>query len=166
MDLPGSGFFFALAGLSMAFVGFSTIVITLRQGAGDTLTPLQLLTTTQYLELGMMAAGFAMLPPLLALCGLPEGVVWRASSLVVVAARVPFFVIYPRRRKAAAPGEGLPFRLVINAAVFALIALALVANAIGVPFAPGPAPVAIAASHTLFVAATLFLRTFTLFLKS
>lgn len=166
MDVPGTGFFFTLAGLSMAFVGFSTIVITLRQGAGESLTPLQLLTTTQYLEFGMMAAGFAMLPPLLVLCGLPEDIVWRASSLVIVAARAPFFVIYPRRRKAAAPDERLPPRFVVNAAVFALIALALVANAVGIPFAPGPAPVAIAASHTLFVAATLFLRTFTLFLNA
>jgi hypothetical protein len=32
MELPGSGYFYALAALSMAFVGFTAIVVVLRQG--------------------------------------------------------------------------------------------------------------------------------------
>jgi hypothetical protein len=165
VDLPGSGYFFALAALAMTFVGFSAIVITFRQGTGLPLTPLQILTTSQYIELGFMAAGFAMLGPLLALCGLPEGLVWRLTSLVIIAVRTPSFVVYPKRRKLAAPDEELPLRYKINVAIFAAIAILLLMNAIGVPFPPSPAPVAIAASHTLLVATSLFVRTFTLFLR-
>jgi hypothetical protein len=166
MDLPGSAYFLALGALSMTFVGFAAIVITLRQGTGLPLTPLQVLTTSQYIELGLMAAAFAMLAPLLAVSGLPQDGVWRAASAIIIAVRLPTFLIYPRRRRAAAPDEAIPLRYRVNAAIFGVIVVLLLLNVVGWPFPPGPAAVAIAASHTLAVAAALFLRTFTLFLKA
>ena len=70
MELPGSGYFFALAALSMAFVGFSAIVVVLRQGTGRALSKLHVLFTKLFVELGLMATAFAMLSPTLAICGI------------------------------------------------------------------------------------------------
>lgn len=166
MEIGGSSFFYALAALSMAFVGFSTIVITFRLSAGLTLTPLQALTTKQYVEFGFLACGFSLLPPLLALCLLPPEWVWRISSAVIVLVRLPMLVLYPKRRQSAVAGETVPLRYKVNSAIFALIMVALVANILGAPFAPGPGPVGLAVGHTLFVACLVFYGTFMMFVDS
>ena len=164
MDLTGSSFFYALAAISMTFVGFAAIVIALRQGTGLALTPLQILTTKQYIEFGLAACGFAMLAPFLSLCGLSDDATWRAASAIILVLRSFLFAVYPRRRKRAAPDEALPLRFWINLAIFAAIAVTLAGNVVGWPYAPQAAPVALAACHTLVVAAALFLRTFKIFL--
>ena len=69
MELPGAGGFYTLAQLAMAFAGFTAIVVVLRQSAGKPLSPLHVLFTSVYVELGLMATAFAMLAPTLAICG-------------------------------------------------------------------------------------------------
>ena len=91
----GSGYFFALAALSMAFVGFSAIVVVLRQGTGKTLSKLHVLFTKLFVELGLMATAFAMLSPTLAICGIAEPLVWQLSSAIVLMTLVPWLIAYP-----------------------------------------------------------------------
>src|SRR5664279_4780250 len=110
MELPGSGYFYALAALAMAFVGFTAIVVVLRQGTGKPLSALHLLFTHLFVELGLMATAFAMLAPTLAVCGMNEEWLWRISSAIMIAVLVPWLITYSRRRKAAAPLERLPLR--------------------------------------------------------
>jgi|ERR1700730_6574993 len=108
MELPGAGYFYALATLSMAFVGFTSIVVILHQSTGKPLSPFHILITSLFVELGLMAAAFAMLAPTLAICGIREKLVWQASSVIMLAVLVPWLLIYPKRRRAAAPNERLP----------------------------------------------------------
>ena len=82
MELPGSGCFYALAALAMAFAGFTSIVVVLRQGTGKPLSPLHTLFTRVYIELGLMASAFAMLAPVLALFGMREVLIWQISSAI------------------------------------------------------------------------------------
>jgi hypothetical protein len=110
MELPGSGYFYAIAALGMAFVGFTAIVVVLRQGAGKPLSPLHLLFTHLFVELGLMATAFAMLAPTLVICGIHEDMVWRLSNIVMLVVLVPWLYFFARRRKAAAPSENLPLR--------------------------------------------------------
>jgi hypothetical protein len=72
MELPGSGLFYALAALSMAFVSFTSIVVVLRQATGKPFSPLHILFTRLFCEMGLMATAFAMLAPVLAICGVSE----------------------------------------------------------------------------------------------
>ena len=108
MELPGAGCLYALAALAMAFAGFTSIVVVLRQGTGKPLSPLHVMFTSVYIELGLMASAFAMLAPVLALFGIREILIWQISSAIMIAALVLWLFFFPIRRKVAAPKDRLP----------------------------------------------------------
>ena len=65
MELPGSTYLYTLAGISVSFVGFSALVIVLRQTFGGTMSRLEILITRIFIQLGFIVAASAMLPNLL-----------------------------------------------------------------------------------------------------
>jgi hydrogenase-4 membrane subunit HyfE len=165
MELPGSGYFYSLAALSMAFVGFTAIVVVLRQGTGKPFSPLHLLFTHLFVELGLMATAFAMLAPTLAICGMHEELVWRVSSVIMLAVLVPWLAYYGARRKAAAPGENLPLRYWIMTILGSIAIIALCVNVVGSPIHPGPGALVITTVYVLSFASVAFLATYSLFLR-
>jgi hypothetical protein len=166
MELPGSGLFYALAALSMAFVSFTSIVVILRQGTGKPPSPLHILLTKAFCEMGLMATAFAMSAPVLAICGVREDLAWQISSAIILAILVSYLAFYPRRRKGVAPDEKLPLQLYICIIIIGIfVAVALCMNIVGLPTKPGPGPIAIAAVYVLSAAIVLFLRTYSSFLR-
>src|ERR1700761_1794902 len=163
MELPGSGCFYALAALAMAFAGFTSIVVVLRQGTGKPLSPLHTLFTRVYIELGLMASAFAILAPVLALFEIREGLIWQVSSGIMIAALVPWLFFFPIRRKAAAPHERLPLRFynmyILGTALVALLA----ANTSGLSH-PGPGPLAVTTVYVLAVASVIFIGNYASYL--
>jgi hypothetical protein len=156
VELPGSTYLFTLAALSTTFAGFCAIVIVLRQTAGQELSGWHLVLTRLYIEAGFWAAAFCMLPPLLALCGLQQATVWRASSAVIALVMIGYGMTYPKRRRAIVK-EPLPSRRWLAIVVISTLVIAgLVGNTMGVPYEPGIAPVAVAATWTLACGATIF----------
>jgi len=166
MEVPSADFFCAMATIAMTFAGFTAIVVTLRQGTGSPLSPLHILFTRFFIECGLMAALFAVVPPLLASSGMTGANVWRLSSAVVIAISVPYCYYYPKRRRRAAPHEKVPprFYALMGLNVFAIAALA--ANIVGWPYAPNSFPVAIFIVYLLSAAGFIFLATYSLFLTS
>ena len=77
-------FLYALAAAAMAFIGFSAIVVIIRQTLGTGLSPFKLLLTRVLIEHGFVVVFFSLLPPLLALFGISHELVWRISSGVAV----------------------------------------------------------------------------------
>ena len=165
MELPGSGYFYSLAALSMAFVGFTSIVVVLHQSTGKPLSQFHLLITNLLVELGLMATSFAMLAPTLALCGIHDALLWQISSAVMLAVLVPWLLVYPKRRKAASPGQKIPPRVYIMIALGTLAVVALCLNIFGVLISPGPGPLAFTTVYVLSFATVAFLRTYSLFLR-
>lgn len=165
MELPGAGYFYALAALAMAFVGFSSIVVVLRQGTGKPLSPFQVLITKLFIELGLMATAFAILAPTLAICGISEILVWQIASAIMLAVLVPWLVTYPIRRKAAAPDQRFPVRGYVMNIIGVLVVTALCLSAIGAPMIPNPAPLALATIFVLSYASVSFFWTYTSFLQ-
>lgn len=161
MELPGSAYLFTLATLSVTFAGFCAIVIVLRQTAGKELSGWHLILTRLYIEAGFWAAGFCMLPPLLALCGLSQPVVWRTSSAAIALVMIVYGATYPKRRRLIATEPAPPRRwlLIVIVVGSTLVIAGLLGNAIGVSYEPGIAPVAVAASWTLACGATIFIAT-------
>jgi hypothetical protein len=156
MDVPGSSYLYALASLSMTFSGFCAIVIVLRQTAGEEMSGWHFILTRLFIECGLWASAFCMVPLLLALCGLPLPMVWRLSSALIAAVMLAYGVTYPNRRRSVVD-EPLPLqRWVAIVIVSGLIIASLVANAIGLPYKPGVAPVAVAATWTLACGAAIF----------
>jgi hypothetical protein len=164
MELPSAGYFYALAALSMAFVGFTAIVVVLRQGTGKSLSKLHILFTKLFVELGLMATAFAMLAPTLALFGIGERLVWQVSSVIMLVTLVPWLITYPLRRLKAAPRQGLPLRWYIMTTMGIAVVITLGTNIVGMPFHPGPGPLAIATIFVLSYASVAFIGTYSTFL--
>jgi hypothetical protein len=132
MELPGTtSFLYTMAILGMTFIGFSAIVMLLRQTLGRKLRPFDALFAHVYMEFGLIISVGAMLPPLLMFWGLSPSMVWGVSSGLVGMPLLLFGLTYPARRRAAS-GEPTPLYVRVNVSIVLLISLALLANATGV----------------------------------
>jgi hypothetical protein len=156
MELPGSTYLYALATLAMTFAGFCAIVIGLRQTIGKPVSGFHIVLTRLYLESGLLAVAFAMLPPLLAVCGLGETIVWRIASAGIALVMVGYGATYPMRRGAIMAGRVPSGRWIPIVAVSALVIMTLISNAVGFPNPPAVGPVAAAATWTLGCGAMVF----------
>jgi hypothetical protein len=164
-DLAGSAYFYNLATLSIAFAGFSVIVVALRQVAGKPFSPLQIQFTRVFMEAGLTSALFAMLPPTLWICGMREPRLWQVASAAILIIMILWLVTWVYRRKAADPNARWE---PVAIAIWALNCLALIAvfaNVIGFPIRPGPAPIAVTIVILLSTTAVAFVRTFSYFIR-
>jgi len=156
MELPGSAYLYTLATLSMTFAGFCAIVIVLCQTIGREISGFHIVLMRLYIEAGLWAAGFCMLPPLLAACGLAESTVWRVASAIIAIVIIAYGATYRMRRRAMM-SEPLPLgRWLPIVAISILVVAALIGNAVGIPREPAIGPVAVAASWTLGCGAVVF----------
>jgi hypothetical protein len=164
MELAGSGYLYTLATLAMTFVGFCAIVLVLRQSMGAQSSKFHRYASHVYIELGLTSAAFAMLAPLLAVCGLPPAAVWRlASAMIAIAIAVHTWFIL-RQFKASRPGP-FPARVWVNTTITVLVVLVLLANTAGLLIEPGVGPVAIAATWRLVMGVEVFMLTLEEFLE-
>ncbi len=157
MDLPGSAYLFTLAALSVTFVGFSALVVVLRQTFGGEMSRLDILITRIFIQLGFIVVAGAMLPPLLSLFQWKHDLIWRAASIVPAVPTFIFAVTYPSRRQAAS-GVRTPVVIWIDVSILVLASLALLCNAIGLGFEPGPGPYAAALTTILFLSGLAYLQ--------
>ena len=83
VELAGAPFLHTMGILGMTFIGFSAIVMLLRQTLGRRLRPFDALFAHVYMEFGLVVSVGAMLPPLFAFWNLSQLDVWRLSSALV-----------------------------------------------------------------------------------
>jgi hypothetical protein len=164
MELPSSGYFYCLAALSMAFVGFTSIVVVLHQGTGKPLSPLHFLFTRLFVELGLIATGFSLLAPTLAIGPIREDLVWRLSSVIMLAALVCWLLIFARRRVRATPKKRLPLRYWVTT-ILSIVPIAALCLNIASVITPGPFPLAITILYVLTYASVVFILNYSLFLR-
>lgn len=157
MELPGSTYLFTLAALSVTFVGFSALVVVLRQTFGGEMSRLDILITRIFIQLGFIVVAGAMLPPLLFFFQWPQDVIWRTASVVPAVPAFIFAVTYPSRRRAAS-GVPTPFVIWIDVMILVLASLALMCNALGLGFEPGPGPFAASLTTILFLSGWAYLQ--------
>ena len=72
MAIAETTYLYALAGLSVSFVGFSTLVIVFRQSAGGRLSSYDSYFVLSFMQAGFIVTAGALLPPLFALYGCPR----------------------------------------------------------------------------------------------
>ena len=80
MEIQGAGYLYSIAAAAMAFVGFSAIVVILRQTLGTGLSSFQLLIMQLLVEHGFVVVFLSLLPLLLALFDIPHELIWRLCS--------------------------------------------------------------------------------------
>jgi hypothetical protein len=156
MDLAGSGYLYALATISITFVGFSALLLMFRQAIGGDTTRYDSYFILAFMQVGFIVTGGSLLPPLLALYGIAEGTVWRVSSALAAIPIVLFVATVPRRRRAAAGGSA-PFFVRFLLFLQLLLACYLLANAAAVGFQPGVAHFAAAMAGMLFTSGIAYL---------
>ena len=164
MELPGSTYLYTLATLAVTFVGFSALVIILRQTLGGEMSRLDILITRIFIQLGFIVAAGSMLPPLLALFPWPPAFIWRVSSLAAAVSSFLFAVTYPSRRQAAS-GAPTPFVIWIDVLIVLSFALLLICNGIGLGFTPGAGPFAAALTGILFLSGFAYLQALNILLR-
>ena len=150
-------YLYTLAAVSVTFVGFSSLVVVLRQAMGGEMSKLDILITRTFIQIGFLVAAGAMLPALLSLFRLGELSIWRASSAVTALPLLLFAVTYPMRRQAVA-GAQTPLVIWIDVLVIFGFALLLGCNALGVLVSTGPGPYTAALTGVLFVSGWAYLQ--------
>jgi hypothetical protein len=131
MELPGTSYLYTMAVLGITFIGFSAIVMQLRQSLGRKLRAFDALFAHVYMEFGLIITVGSMLPPLLAFWKLAPAMVWYMSRGLVGLPLVVFGLTYPRRRRVASD-EPTPSYVRLNVSCVILIGLTLLLNATGV----------------------------------
>ena len=166
MNLQLTDYLLALAALSLSFVGFSTIVVALRQSLGSRLKPFDVLLVRHFIETGFIVTLFSLLPAMLDAAGLDAASTWRLSSALAALFTIVFFAFYLRRRRRT-PGAGsTPVRVYVNLSMTAGAVIGLILNAGGWLFTPNGAPYIIALTWLLVQSGLVFLQTLHLFLES
>jgi len=131
MESPETSYLYTLALLGMTFMGFSAIVMQVRQTLGRHLRAFDALFARVYMEFGVIVSLGALLPPLLMFWGLPPAAVWRLSSCLVGVPLLGIALTYPARRRVAS-GEPTPRYVRVNVAIIVSISLTLLIAATGV----------------------------------
>jgi hypothetical protein len=156
MVIAEATYLYALAALSVSFVGFSTLVIVFRQSAGDRLSRYDSYFVLSFMQAGFIVTAGALLPPLFVLYGVAEERALRVASAIAAVAICWFVASVPGRRRAATGAPAPTFvRLLLALQFFA--AVALLFGALGRPWGQGAAPYASALTLILVTSGIAFL---------
>jgi len=164
IEFPGSTYLYALAFVAAMFVGFSSIVVVIRQTIGVPLSRFQVLLARTDIELGFLVVGLSLLPMLLNLLSLPHSLALRGSSAAAALVLVLWlgFFAYRHRKATSAPLPRLAW-LHLMLAVAVIIVLAV--NASGYPSEPQVGLYALALSYVLAEAVDTFLHSTNVMLR-
>lgn len=157
-----SDFLLRLAALSLSFVGFSAVVVTLRGALGGQLSDRHLRLVRLYIEGGLLVTVLGLVPTLLNLLNVPELVTWRVAS--AVAALVFTFVLVVQFRRRRTVEKQFPLWVVVVFSISIVVVLGLWINVAGIVFRPNVGPYALALTWALGVFGFTFVRTMEIFL--
>jgi hypothetical protein len=159
-----SDYLLRLATLSMSFVGFSAVVVTLRGALGGKLSDRHLRLVRLYIEGGFLVTVLALIPTLLNLLHVPASVTWPVCSGAAALIFTVVLIIQYRRRRAVEPGP-FPLWVIIINSLSILAVAGLWLNVVGVPFPPNVGPYAVVLTWALCIFGFIFVRTIEIFLN-
>ena len=161
---PGeSDYLLRLATLSLSFVGFSAVVVTLRGALGGKLSDRHVRLVRLYIEGGFVVTALALLPALLHLLQVPATVTWPLAS-AVAASIFTFVLLVQFRRRREVEGAEFPLWVTVVYCVSILAVTGLWLNVAGYPYTSGAGPYAVVLTWALCVFGFIFVRTIELFL--
>lgn len=159
MELPNSGYFFTLATISITFVGFTAIVVILRQSLGKPFLAIDALVARLFMVWGFTITYASMMPVALAAFDFSASVIWRASSIVGSISLLGINLGYPPLR-IRATGERTPLHVWLHCSVGAIFGLILLWNAVNHFSKASPAIYATALTLFLIQASFAFVQHF------
>jgi hypothetical protein len=156
MELPGVSYLYALATVSITFVGFSALLLVFRETIGGRMTGYDSYFTLSFMQAGFIVTAGGLLPQLLAFYEMSHTTVWRASSLIMAIPIFLFVARVPGRRRAATK-EAVPFYVGFLLLLQFSAGAYLVLNAVGWPVPPNLAPFALALTVMLLTTGIAYL---------
>ena len=150
--------------MSVSFVGFGAVVVTLRQALGARLSDLHLHFVRLFIEGRLAVAAFGLLPAALSTTNLADSMIWRLSSALSALSFSTYLLFLFRRRRRVDPGP-VPAQAIVNFLVSAVPALALWVNAVGIGFQPNAVLYVLPLNWFLVVGAWVFLQNLDFFLR-
>lgn len=162
MTSAESDYLFRLATLSLSFVGFSAVVVTLRGALGGELSDRHLRLVRLYIEGGLLVTALALLPTLLDVLHVSERVTWSLSSAVAAVVLSVVLLVQYRRRRTVEAGR-FPAWVIIVYGISVVAVIGLCLN-VGLLRAPNAGPYAAALTWALCIFGFIFVRTMELFL--
>jgi len=153
-----------LASLSLSFVGFSAVVVTLRGALGGKLSDRHLRLVRLYIEGGLLVTALALFPALLDLLHVPDSVTWQVSSAAAASIFTVLLLIQFQRRRTIEPGP-FPAWVTVVYVIAAVAVTGLWLNVAGILFSPNIGPYAFILTWALCVFGFTFVRTIELFLR-
>jgi hypothetical protein len=161
--MTANTYLLALAALAVSFVGFSSLVITLRKSIGSELSHLDEFVMRTFIQLGFLVAAGGLLPPLLSLSTLAAMQIWRLASMALSVPALFFAITYPYRRQLVSH-KRTPARIWNDVAVLCAASVLLMLNASGLFFAPGALAFAVSLTLILCLSGWAFMRALQLML--
>lgn len=159
-----SDYLMRLASLSLSFVGFSAVVVTLQRALGGELSDRHLRLVRLYIEGGLLVTALALVPTLLNLLHVPGTVTWPLSSAAAASIFTLVLLVQFRRRRAVEPGRFPPWVVVVYV-VSTVAVVSLWLNVAGMPFRSDAGLYAVALTWALCIFGFIFVRTIELFLQ-
>ena len=163
MTSAESDYLLRLASLSLSFVGFSSVVVTLRGALGGELSDRHLRLVRLYIEGGFLVTALALVPTLLNFLHIPDTVTWPLSSAAAASILTFVLIIQFRRRRTVELGRFPPWVIAIYGVSIVAVA-GLWLNVAGLPFPSSVGPYAVVLTWALCVFGFIFVRTITVFL--
>jgi hypothetical protein len=157
-----SDYLLRLATLSLSFVGFSAVVVTLRGALGGELSDRHLRLVRLYIEGGFLVTALALVPTLLNLLHIPATVTWPLSSAAAALIFTFVMLIQFRRRRTVEGKFPSWVKIIYGISIVAVAGLWL--NVVGIPFPPSVGPYAVVLTWALCIFGFIFVRTIELFL--
>jgi glucose uptake protein GlcU len=164
MPLAGTDYLLKLSALAVSFVGFSSVVVAIRRAIGSEINERHIAFVHFLIEGGLSVALLGLLPTTLEFTGLSEMWIWRVASLI---GGILYIVLLWRanKRRRKAMGNSMPRHIYIISAISLIAILAILGNAIGFPYPPGPSAYAISITWLLVVGAWSFIQDLDIFFK-
>src|SRR3974377_188859 len=101
MELPGANYLYALATVSITFVGCSALLLVFRETIGGRMTSYDSYFTLSFMQAGFIVPAGGLLPQLSAFFESLHTSVWRTSSLILAIPIFLFVARVPGRRRTA-----------------------------------------------------------------
>lgn len=163
MTSAESDYLLRLATLSLSFVGFSAVVVTLRGALGAKLADRHVRLVRLYIEGGFLVTALALVPTLLNLLHFPDTITWPLSSAAAALIFTFVLLIQFRRRRAVEPGRFPPW--VVVSFIVSIVAVAVLwLNVVGIIFPSSFGAYAVVLTWALCIFGFIFVRTIELFL--
>jgi hypothetical protein len=151
MELPNATYLYTLALIAIGYVGFTAIVLVLRQSVGGALLPID--TAHLFMGWGFLLTYVSIMPMLLAAFDVSQLTVWRISSALAGVSFVAMQLAYPVLRSRIT-GERTPLHLWLHVAVGSALGMVLLVNAAN--FLPAVTAAIYAAAVTLYLVQASF----------